>query len=115
MSNSQRKIESIDQLVADHELIGNLAGDREARRRHKLDAQKLRKLVDRLAHKRDLVRIERSIALGGQRISRQKGLIARIERMGSDSSSARELLAVLESTLALLEQKRERYLQKKRD
>jgi hypothetical protein len=34
-------------------LLGDLALDRETRRRNKLDARKVRKLVDRLARKRE--------------------------------------------------------------
>jgi hypothetical protein len=112
MSKSSHTIESLENVAADAELIGDLAIDRETRKRNKLEARKVRKLVDRLAHRRDLVRLERNIALGGQRISRQKGLIARMERLGTDSLRARELLAVFEQTQRLFEQYRERLIRK---
>jgi hypothetical protein len=54
-----------------------------------------------------------AIALGRQRIARQKGLIARIERFGGDAKQARELLAVFEQTQSLFEQRRERILMAK--
>jgi hypothetical protein len=114
MSKSHHTVESLQNVAADHELVGDLALDRETRRRNSLGARKVRKLADRLANKRDLVRLERNIALGGQRISRQKGLIARIERLGADSSRARELLSVFEQTQAVFEQYRERLLRKAR-
>ncbi len=114
MPNSRQTIEELKNVAADHELVGDLAPDLETRRRNKLGARKVRKLVDRLAHKRDLVRLERNIALGSQRISRQKGLIARIERLGMDSTRARELLGVFEQTQRLFEQYRERVLRKTR-
>ncbi len=114
MSKSHHTIESLENVAADHELVGELALDRETRRRNKLGARKIRKLVDRLAHRRDLVRLERNIALGGQRISRQKGLIARIERLGMDSARARELLVVFEQTQSLFEEYRARVLRKAR-
>jgi hypothetical protein len=112
MSKSHQTIEELERVAADHELVGELALDRETRRRNKLGARKVRKLVDRLAHKRELVRLERNIALGGPRISHQKGLIARIERLGTDSRRARELLGVFEETQALFEEYRARLLRK---
>ncbi len=114
MPKSHHTIESLENVAADHELVGELTLDRETRRRNKLGARKVRKLVDRLEHKRDLVRLERNIALGGQRISRQKGLIARIERLGMDATRARELLGVFEQTQGLFEDYRARLLRKTR-
>ena len=114
MPGFRPNIESLERLAIDRELTGELSTDREARRRAKLSATKVRKLVDRLARHRDLVRLERNIALGGQRISRQRGLIARIEGRGHDSQQARELLAVLEKTQGLFEEYRERLLRKTR-
>ena len=114
MSKSNHTIESLQNVAADCELVGDLALDRETRKRNKLEARKVRKLVERLTQKRDLVRVERNIALGGQRIGRQKGLIARIERLGMDSSRGRELLAVLEQTQQLFEQYRDRLIRRAR-
>lgn len=112
MSGSRDNIESMRDAAAEHELLGDLAADREVRRRNKLSARKVRMLVDRLVDRRDLVRLERNIALGAQRISKQKGLIARIERLGGDSTQARELLAAFEKTQDLFEQYRERLSRK---
>ena len=112
VSGSRDNIESMRDAAAEHELLGDLAADREVRRRNKLSARKVRMLVDRLVDRRDLVRLERNIALGAQRISKQKGLIARIERLGGDSTQARELLAAFEKTQDLFEQYRERLSRK---
>ena len=114
MSGTRESIEAMREAASEHELLGDLAADREARRRNKLSARKVRILVDRLANRRDLVRIERNIALGSQRIGKQKGLIARIERLGGDSKQARDLLAVFEKTQELFEQYRERILRRAR-
>ena len=108
MSTSRRTIEFLERVATDRDLLGELATDREARRRNKLDARKVRKLVDRIVRNSELVKLERRIALGSQRISRQKGLIARIERLGANSARARELLEVFETTQALFEQHRDR-------
>jgi hypothetical protein len=115
VSKHQRTVHQLEQIAADCDILGRLAADKEARRRSKLNARKLRKLAYRLSRKHDLVDVEKRIALGSQRLARQKGLVARIERMGADSRSARDLLAVFEQTQALFEQQRERILKQIQD
>lgn len=114
MADNKQLVEFLKEIASDHDLVGNLAPDDEARQLHKRSARKVRKLVERVALKGEQFKLERTIASGGQRIARQKGLIARIERLGRDSKHARELLAVLEQTQSLFEQKREHIKQMKR-
>ncbi len=70
-------------------------------------------LSSEVAIKGETFKLEKKIAAGGQRIARQKGLIAKIERAGRDSRQARELLAVFEQTQALFEQRRLHLLEKR--
>ncbi len=105
---NNRLIEGLEEIASDHDLVAHLAPDDMARRRHKLSSRKVRRLVDRIALRRDQFALEKKIALGGQRIAQQKGRIARLERLGFDSKLARELLAVFEQTQALFEQHRRR-------
>jgi hypothetical protein len=99
-------IECLEQIASDHDLVANLATSDESRRHHKLSSRKVRRLVDRIALRRDQFVLEKKIALGSQRIAQQKGLIARLERLGFDSKLARELLVVFEQTQSLFEQHR---------
>lgn len=107
MMSCQQLLEFLEEIASDHDLVGNLSPDDDARRLHKRSARKLRKLVARAAFKSEQFKLERTIALGSQRIARQKGLIARIERLGGDSKNARNLLAAFEQTQSLFEQRRE--------
>ena len=99
-------IECLEEIASDHDLVANLAPDDESRRHHKLSSRKVRRLVDRIALRRDQFALEKKIALGGQRIAQQKGRIARLERLGFDSKLARDLLVVFEQTQSLFEQHR---------
>jgi hypothetical protein len=108
-----RLIECLEKIASDHDLVANLATDDESRRHHKLSSRKVRRLVDRIALRRDQFVLEKKIALGSQRIAQQKGLIARLERLGFDSKLARELLVVFEQTQSLFEQHRRHLRQAK--
>jgi hypothetical protein len=77
---------------------------------HKKSARKVSKLVERVAVKSEQFKLERTIALGRQRIARQKGLIARIERLRADSRQAPELLALFEHTQSLFEHPRQHFI-----
>jgi hypothetical protein len=107
-------IECLKEIASDHDLVAKLAPDDESRRHHKLCSRKVRRLVDRIALRRDQFALEKKIALGGQRMAQQKGRIARLERLGFDSKLARDLLAVFEQTQSLFEQRRRHLRQSNR-
>ena len=110
MGSNKQLVEYLEEIASEHELVGNLAPDDEARRHHKRCAHKVRKLIERVVLKGEQFRLEKTIALGSQRIARQKGLVARIERRGNNSEQARKLLATFEQTQSLLEQQRRHFI-----
>ncbi len=106
VATNERLIDCLEEIAGDHDLLARLARENELRRCRKRSSRKMSKPVDRIALRRDQFALEKKIALGGQRIARQKGLIARIERLGSDTKLARELLTIFEQTQSLFEQHR---------
>jgi hypothetical protein len=110
MLTNQQLVECLEEIATEHELVGNLSPNDEARRLHKRSARKVRKLAERVAFKSEQFRLEKTIALGSQRIARQKGLIARIEALGKNSQQARSLRATFEQTQSIFEQQRQHFI-----
>jgi hypothetical protein len=74
-------------------------------RRHR---QRLRCVVNRAQHVRDLAMVEGHIRFGKVHLARQRQRVATLDRGGHDSWDARYILALFEETQALHVEHRDR-------
>jgi hypothetical protein len=108
MVDRQQKIEALEVAALDCHLIAQLAVNKGARRLNSRLSEKYLDAANDLKHP-GLVATEERIEAARKLVARQRGIVARFERLGLPTQSGRHLLAVLEETLALIEKQRDIY------